>query len=123
MSRIKKIIDETAKNYNMPKEAIFLGSRRDIAITAARARITYELRNSARPMSYPQIGKLLNLNHTSCLYLQKKMKATKGRYFDDKLQNLCRSTQLVHARRNRQIKLLKLKKAFEKGIVFQTEIP
>jgi chromosomal replication initiation ATPase DnaA len=123
MSRIKKIIDETAKNYNMPKEAILSRARRDIAITAARAKIIYELRNSEKPPSYPQLGKILNLDHTSCLYLHKKMAATKGRYYDDRLEKICRSTQLVHARRNRQIKLLKLKKAFEKGIVFQTEIP
>jgi len=123
MSRIKKIIDETAKNYNMPKEAIFCGVKRDIGITAARAKIIYELRNCDNPMSYPQIGKLLNLDHTSCVYLHKKMTATKGRYYDDRLVKMCRATQLAHARRNRELKLLKLKKAFEKGIVIQTESP
>ena len=120
MTRIKKLIEETAKHYNMPKEAIFCGVKRDIGITAARAKIVYEIRNSDKPLSYPQLGRLLNLDHTSCLYLHKKMSATKGRYYDDRLEKICQTTKRIHAKRNKELRILKLKEAFKHGITFQS---
>jgi len=116
MSRIAKLIDSVVEHYKIPRAIVFGGTRRDLASTAARAKIVYELRRGDKPLSFPQIGKILNLDHSSCIHVYKKMSVTNGEYYDDRLAKICRSTQNIHAKRNREFRLSKLKKAFENGI-------
>jgi len=122
MSRIKKIIEETAREYQIPKEAMYGGIKRDILITAARAKAIYRLRECLYQLSYPQIGRALNMDHTSCIYLYKKMKATKGKYYDNRLSELHEKTKKLHEKNIRNFKLSKLKKEFEKGIMIEVRV-
>jgi chromosomal replication initiation ATPase DnaA len=122
MSRIKKVIIDVANEYGVPKEALLGGIRRDILVTAARAKITYILRQGDKPLSYPQIGNALNLDHTSCLYLMKKMKATDGKYYDNLIAKLHEKTKKLHQKNIRNYKLLRLKKEFERGIMIEVRV-
>ena len=122
MSRIKTIVNSVASEYGIPKEALFGGIKRDIAVTAARAKIIYTLRESDKPLSYNQIGNYLNLNHTSCIYLYKKMKTTNEKYYDNLLEKVGERTRKNHERYLKKYKLLKLKKEFEKGIMIEMRV-
>jgi hypothetical protein len=121
MSRIDKVIDEAAKRYGIPRSRIFCGIKGDIRLTAARAKITYELKNSDKPLSFSQIGKILKLDHSSCIHLFKRMVETNGNYYDEKLNKVCRATKRIHSKNNQRYKLIELNKKFARGIMVQSE--
>jgi chromosomal replication initiation ATPase DnaA len=113
MSKILKAIDDAAKEYNVDRECIFgvEGSKvRDVAITAARWRIIYTLRNQDPPYSYSYIGYKLKLDHTTVMNAAKKMKATNGHYFDEDIKNLKQKTLLKHEKRNKTAQRKRLTK-------------
>jgi chromosomal replication initiation ATPase DnaA len=123
MSRIKKIINEVSKEMNVPVERIYglgkIGTQKDMIVTAARWKIIHQLREGKKPLSYPQIGKILNIDHSTVIYAAKKMKATEGRYFDERIKKLSPQSIKITKDRNRCVVLAKLKKEFEKGLIMQ----
>jgi chromosomal replication initiation ATPase DnaA len=125
MSRIKKIINEVLKEMNVPVERIYgaekIGTQKDTIVTAARWKIIHKLRTGENPLSYPQIGKILKLDHTSVLYAARRMSETDGRYFDEKIKKLSPQSLKTSKNRNRDAILAKLKKEFEKGIILTQE--
>jgi len=125
MSRIKKIIIDVSKEMNVPIERIYgaekIGTQKDTIVTAARWKIIHQLRAGENPLSYPQIGKILKLDHTSVLYAAKRMQETEGRYFDEKIKKLSPQSLKATKDRNRHFILQKLKKEFEKGIILNQE--
>jgi len=120
VSRISDAITAAAKEYDIPRDQIFglkrIGTKKDIRVCAARWRVIYTLRSMEKPLTYPQIGKVLNLDHTTCINAYKKMKETNGTYFDNQLNNLNKGTIRLHRNRKKKWMLAALKQQFDKGI-------
>jgi chromosomal replication initiation ATPase DnaA len=121
MSRIKEIIKSVSIEYEIPSERIYgmgrIGTQKDVIATAARWKVIHALKNGDNPLSYPQIGKILKLDHSTVIYAAKKMKQTNGKYYDEKIKNLGRNSLRTNFLRNRAIRLNKLKISFEHGVL------
>jgi chromosomal replication initiation ATPase DnaA len=63
---IHPVIREAVQKFNVPAEDI-IGPKRSKSATYARLWVARKLRRSG--MSYPQIGKILNRNHTTIMTL------------------------------------------------------
>lgn len=126
MKRVDLIIEAVAKELNIPKERIYgsgnKNTKKDTLATAARWKIIHELKNKERPLSYPQIGQYLKIDHSTVIYAARKMKETDGAYVDNKLQKLCNASKRTSKLRNREFNIAKLKEAFASGIHFNPEI-
>lgn len=124
MSRIRSILKSVSAQYDIPVERIYgtgKKTQKDSVATAARWKVIHELKNGENPLSYPQIGQLLNIDHSTVIYAARKMKETNGTYVDEKLKRVGKQSMRTHQQRNRAVRLEKLRKAFEHGILYNPQ--